>query len=162
MPRQSVKNYRQEIIRNGFTMIEIIGVVTVIALLSALTIVNVVRVMRVARDDAAINNLQTISIAFSDYASQNSGKYPTSETQLTSTNPPYLAKSFCGTTNNGFIYSCDLDQSAYRVTARYAKAIFASNEKMGYYVDQSGKVQELAGLTIAGSSSCLMANTTNP
>ena len=145
----------QKTAKNAFTLTEIMSVVAGIMLIAGVAIPSAFHAMRNARDNGAIQNLRTISLAFSDYAAQNSGKYPNSETQLIFADPPYLSQSYCNQTKGGFTYYCNLDQQAYQIAAVYANMgpVVPSGQKIGYYVDQSGKVVELGTDTVAGSDS---------
>ena len=102
----------------SFTLMEVIAVIVVIGILAALVIPNISRSSIVARESAAQSNLMVISAAQESYATANNGSYATAESQLTSPTPPYLNRSFCSQTVEGYSYSCTFGSTtSYSVTA---------------------------------------------
>lgn len=109
--------------KRGFTFVEIMIVVAIIALLSALAIPNLLGAKRTANETAAQATLRTISTAIETYATINNGQYAsadgiTSDNYLTTATPPYLNKSYCGSTNvNGYDYTCLINITDYTLSA---------------------------------------------
>ncbi|MFH1771593.1 MAG: prepilin-type N-terminal cleavage/methylation domain-containing protein [Candidatus Omnitrophota bacterium] len=103
--------------KRGYTVIELILVIVIIGIIFAITVPNLTRGKIVANESAAQANLRIISMALENYATANNGIYPTSEASLTGANPPYLSRSFCGSTVSGFTYSCTLQSTTYTVSA---------------------------------------------
>ncbi|MCX5702191.1 MAG: prepilin-type N-terminal cleavage/methylation domain-containing protein [Candidatus Omnitrophica bacterium] len=103
--------------KKGFTFVEIMIVVAIIAILAIIAIPNFLRVMIANNESATQVTLKKISEAFENYASANSGMYPTEENQLTDVTPPYLNQGYDGNTLAGYNYSLSLSSSGYNVTA---------------------------------------------
>ena len=104
--------------RKGFTLVEIMIVVAIIALLAAIAIPNLLRARTTANESAAQATLRTISTALETYAATSNGQYPIAETGLTGATPPYLNKSYCTQTENGFTYTCALAAAGYTLNAK--------------------------------------------
>lgn len=103
--------------KKAITLIELVMVIVIVGILSVLVIPSILRSRVIANESAAQANVKSISAAIENYATSNNSTYPTSESQLTSANPPYLSQSFCGTTQGGYSYSCSLTTSSYNITA---------------------------------------------
>jgi len=104
--------------KRGFTLVEIMIVVAIIALLAAIAIPNLLRSRITANESAAQATLRTISTALETFAAANNGQYAAVETDLTGATPPYLNRAYCGLTESGYGYACNLAVDSYIVTAR--------------------------------------------
>lgn len=101
----------------GFTLVEIMIVVAIIALLAAIAIPNLLRAKISANDALAKATLRTISTAAETFATANNGTYPT-EAQLLAATPPYIQKTYGGTTVSGFTFStAGMTNAGYTLTA---------------------------------------------
>lgn len=103
--------------KKAVTLIELIMVITILSILVLVAVPKISSSYQVSNESAAQANLQTISVAAENYSTANSGNYPTAESQLTGATPPYLNRSFCSATVNGYTYSCTLNASSYTITA---------------------------------------------
>jgi len=73
---------------------------------------------------------QIISPALENYAKDNNGTYPASESLLVKGNPPYLKRLYNGKVIQGFVYSLDLSNVGYNVlTHPYRCGIKGSGRK---------------------------------
>ena len=103
--------------RKSFTLIELVMVIVIVSILAVIAMPKMFRAQTIANDSAAKANLEIISAALENYAIANNGNYPTSESQLTGASPPYLNRSYCGKTINGYSYSCTLNTTDYTIKA---------------------------------------------
>jgi len=105
-------------LKTALTLIEIIVVIVIIGIIAAIAIPNVTMSYRLGNENAARGNLGIISASMETYSTSNNGSYPTSEAQLTGAVPPYLYRTFSGSTiqGYGYVYS-NLDGTGYTVTA---------------------------------------------
>lgn len=72
---------------HGFTLIELMIVIAIIAILAAILVPNFIRARAQGQVTACKSNLKNIGTACEMYATDNSGRYETTSTQLT---PNYL------------------------------------------------------------------------
>ena len=108
--------------KKSFTLMEIMLVVAIVAVLSAIAIPNLLNARKNANQAAAQATLRTISTSIETYASTTGGEYApsdglTDDAYLTGATPPYLSKTYCGTTVSGYNYSCVINKGNYTITA---------------------------------------------
>ncbi len=115
-------------------------VIVVVSILAVIAMPKMFRTQTVANDSAAKANLEIISAALENYAISNNGNYPTSESQLTGASPPYLNRSYCGKTINGYSYSCTLNTTGYTITATPASC--GSSGTKNYTITTGGLLSE--------------------
>jgi len=102
---------------------EIMIVVAIVALLSAISIPNLLNARKNANQAVAQATLRTMGVAIETYASSTGGgQYAssdgtTSDAYLTGAAPPFLNKSYCGTSVSGYDYSCAINKASYTITA---------------------------------------------
>lgn len=117
--------------KKTLTLIEIIMVIVIIGIIAAIAIPNVTNSYRLGNENAARGNLGIISAAMETYSTANNGSYPTLESQLTTASPPYLYRTFSGSSiqGYGYVYS-NLDGTGYTVTATPSSAATGSTTYM--------------------------------
>lgn len=108
--------------RKGLSPIEIIVVVFIIAFLLSIVIPNLLRARIAGNESAAQIGLRTLSTAIEAYAAMNKGNYAAADNTSTDnylrTAPfAYLNTAFCGQTVASYTYTCDIDRTAYSITA---------------------------------------------
>ena len=104
--------------RKAFTLVEIMIVVAIIAIILVLGIPNYLRARQTAAESKAQTTLRAISTACENYASANDGAYPNSESCLTTADPKFLTRSYCGLIVNSYTYDCtDMSVAGYTLTA---------------------------------------------
>jgi len=69
--------------RSGFTLIELMIVIAIIAILAAILVPNFLKARAQGQLTACKSNCKNIATALEMYASDNSGRYPSTITQLT-------------------------------------------------------------------------------
>lgn len=62
--------------------------------------------------------VKAISAALENYKSANNGNYPSYESELTSSAPPYLTRPYNKETIYGYVYYLDLNPSGYEIAAK--------------------------------------------
>ena len=72
--------------RSGFTLIELMIVIAIIAILAAILVPNFVRARAQGHLTACKSNLKNIGTALEMYSTDNSGRYPSDLSKLTSGN----------------------------------------------------------------------------
>jgi len=70
-----------------------------------------------ANETVARETVKIISTALENYKAANNGNYPLNESDLTSSTPPYLTKSYNKETVHGYSYTLDLSLTGYGVMA---------------------------------------------
>jgi TM2 domain-containing membrane protein YozV/type II secretory pathway pseudopilin PulG len=129
--------------RPGCVIATVIGIVVVMvgiffmALLAAIAIPNFLRARITANENMAQATLKTISTAIEVYRAANNGKYPLSESDLTSVQPPYLNRPYSNNTVNGYIFSEIFDSNGYKIVAK-PRACEVTGSK--FFVIESGGV----------------------
>lgn len=88
-----------------------------VALLAAIAIPNFLRARMSANEAAVKAKLRTITTALEAYRAVE-GKYPGSESELISAQPPYLPESYNNKVINGYIFTEDLRPKGYTLTAK--------------------------------------------
>lgn len=102
--------------KKTFTLVELVTVIVIVGILSVVALPKLSQSYRTGNESAAKANLKIFSAAMENYmATQDT--YPTSEASLTGANPPYLSRSYCGATIQGYSYSCNLQATGYTVSA---------------------------------------------
>ncbi len=110
--------------RKGVTLIWIVVFIAIISLIAALSISKFLHERINTNKSVAQEILKTVSLALEKYAQDHNGVYADNESQLLSQSMggeadlPYLNKSYCGKTEGGYTYNCDLAASGYTLTAR--------------------------------------------
>ena len=100
----------------AFTLVELVTVITILGILSVFVVPKLSQSYRVGNESAAQATLKIISAALENYLAVQE-TYPTAESSLTGANPPYLTRSYCGQSTQGYNYTCDLQTTNYTVTA---------------------------------------------
>lgn len=130
--------------RKGFTLVEIMIVVAIIALLAAIAIPNLLTARRSANDAAAKSELHTLSTAFENYAIDNDGSYPTTQSDIIPTyiaaTPGNMTESASGT-KGGYTFTWNTHtSSAYNVTAEATTCGTSGNKD--YTLTTGGQIAE--------------------
>lgn len=107
----------REKIEFGLTLIELLIIVAIISLLASMTIPYLLRTKITANDAIARNSLSSLSSATEIYYASESGAYPASMADLTSSTPPYMNVDYCDTTSHGFSYACTNSRTDYTYAA---------------------------------------------
>lgn len=115
-------------------------VLLIIALLAAIAIPNLLRARLMANESAAQTTIRTISGAIEAYAAANNGQYPSDEYDLKYAKPPLLDKIYNKKTIQGYIYSSELNPSAYKITATPSGCGTTGNKI--FTIETKGKISE--------------------
>jgi len=70
-----------------------------------------------ANDSNAQAILRSVSTSLEIYSQMNGGGYPDSLAPLLAKDPPMIGQDPCGATISGFIFSCDLGEGGYTISA---------------------------------------------
>ncbi len=92
-----------------------------IGLLAAIAIPNLLKARLAANESGAKGTLRTISIAVETYRAVNKENFPFNESDLTSTQPPYLSQSYNNKTVYGYIFFEDFYPNGYKIIAKPEK-----------------------------------------
>jgi len=108
--------HRRKKKRNGYTIIEALVIVLIISILVLISTPNMMRARMQANEANALNTLRTLAEAVKMY-SVNSSKLPADVTDLLRPSNSYLKKNYCGTTKNGYTFSCTFGSDSYQFAA---------------------------------------------
>jgi type IV pilus assembly protein PilA len=107
----------KNLLKKGFTLVEIMIVVAIIALLAAIAIPNLLRAKMSSNDALAKATVRALSTAAESFATAKNGNYPTDMTSLTGASPAYLNTAYCGQTLSGYLYTCTFAADSYTFAA---------------------------------------------
>jgi len=110
--------------RKGLTLIGIMIFIALISLIAAVSISKFLHERINTNESVAQEALKTITVALEKYAQDHNGLYADTEAKLLprsiggEAQVPYFNKSYCGKTENGYTFSCNLKSTGYTLTAR--------------------------------------------
>ena len=90
----------------AFTLVEMMVVVAIVAILATLAIPNLLRSRMIANESAAQTVLKTISNGCEIYFSRIQS-YPTSISDLTDAQPPFISDDYTASARSGYSFTCD-------------------------------------------------------
>jgi competence protein ComGC len=102
---------------NGFTVIEGLLIALIISILVLIMSPNMIRARMRANDSNARSTLRTLSEAVKMYRVSTTGQFPTNITVLLNTSNGFLKEDYCGTTENGYIFTCTFGSNSYSFQA---------------------------------------------
>ena len=102
--------------KKAFTLIELIVIVSIIAILSLLIIPNILKARSASSEAVTKKALRSLSTAAETF-SLTTGNYPSYETDLNHSTPPYLNAAYCGSTISGYNYACTFGTGGYTIVA---------------------------------------------
>jgi len=70
-----------------------------------------------AQEALAQSVLRTLSTASETFAISNNGNYPKNMSALTNAKPPYIYQNYCGYSDAGYGYTCEMSTDGYKFTA---------------------------------------------
>ncbi len=91
-------------------------VVAILSLLAAIAIPNLIHAKIQANEASARATLRNIANALESYATLN-GVYPTDPEVLLGADPPYLPVDYFSGVHGGYVFTKDLQEYSYTVTA---------------------------------------------
>jgi Tfp pilus assembly protein PilE len=118
----------------GVTLIGIVVFIAIVSLIAALSISKFLYERISTNESVAQEVLKTVSLALEKYAQDHNGVYADNESKLLTRSMggeadlPYLNRSYCAKTENGYTYNCDLATSGYTLTARPQNCITMGNQ----------------------------------
>jgi len=101
----------------AFTMIECLMITLVIAILVLISAPNMLRARMMANDSSAKATLRTLAEAAKMYKLNTGGQYPTNVALLLNSSNGYIKENYCGTTENGFTFSCSFSSNTFTFRA---------------------------------------------
>ncbi len=109
--------------RKAKSSVTIMIVIAAAALLLRTAIMGIMKSIIDANESSALSTLKLISAALENYAKANNGSYPTSLSELTKPQPPYLDKSYIAQAPiKGYQFGCyRLEAQGYSCFAAPAK-----------------------------------------
>ncbi|OGX27091.1 MAG: hypothetical protein A2787_04815 [Omnitrophica WOR_2 bacterium RIFCSPHIGHO2_01_FULL_48_9] len=103
--------------KQGFTLVEVMIVIMVMGLLMTILVPHALRIRLLANESSAQATLKAISVALESYANDNGSNYPTNPALLLSANPSYITIDYFSTVNNGYIFTHQIFDHSYLITA---------------------------------------------
>jgi prepilin-type N-terminal cleavage/methylation domain-containing protein len=103
-------------VKKFFTLIELVIVIVIIGVLAGIAFPKITQAYRTGNESSAQASLKIISAAIENYVAARDA-YPTTEANLTGANPPYLSRSYCGLSIQGYHYNCNLQSTGYSLNA---------------------------------------------
>jgi len=140
--------------RRGLTLIGIMIFIAVISLIAAVSISKFLHDRISTNESVAQEALKTIAVALEKYAQDHNGLYAESEAKLLprsiggEAEVPYFNKSYCGKTENGYTFSCNLKGTGYTLTARPQNCTTAGTKS--FTVTTGGVFSQDANCTVSG------------
>lgn len=101
----------------GFAIAGIVLGAMCLTILPMMAIPGLLRARIKANETATKETVKIISTALENYKARNNGNYPSDESDLTYSTPPYLTKSYDKKIVYGYKYTLDLSPTGYEVVA---------------------------------------------